>query len=179
MASVRKEGHRVSIAQLFRWCGVARSPLYYRPPVRVERRARRRCGARPSDLEKHRRRAGRVTDDYGTRPHRLTQEYITPYTPEENGIAERLFLKLKQECAWLQRFGPCVSAGGGLARPLGQRASALLPGLSHVAGVSRAISRAICTETRGTPHPFDQLQQQLDFASCHPPPKLFLHRSSV
>jgi putative transposase len=35
----------------------------------------------------------------------LEQEYITPfYTPEQNGIIERFFLTLKQECVWLHRF---------------------------------------------------------------------------
>ena len=33
-----------------------------------------------------------------------TQEYITPYTPEQNGMIERFFLTLKQECVWLHRF---------------------------------------------------------------------------
>ena len=36
--------------------------------------------------------------------YRLTQEYITPYTPQQNGMIERFFLTLKQECVWLQRF---------------------------------------------------------------------------
>ena len=38
------------------------------------------------------------------RRYRLTQEYITPYTPEQNGMIERFFLTLKQECVWLHRF---------------------------------------------------------------------------
>ena len=38
------------------------------------------------------------------RRHRLTQEYITPYTPQQNGMIERFFLTLKQECVWLHRF---------------------------------------------------------------------------
>lgn len=38
------------------------------------------------------------------RRYRLTQEYITPYTPQQNGMIERFFLTLKQECVWLQRF---------------------------------------------------------------------------
>ena len=32
--------------------------------------------------------------------HRLTQEFITPYTPEQNGIIERFFRSLKEECVW-------------------------------------------------------------------------------
>lgn len=34
----------------------------------------------------------------------IGQEYITPYTPEQNGMIERFFLTLKQECVWLHRF---------------------------------------------------------------------------
>ena len=30
--------------------------------------------------------------------YRLTQEYITPYTPEQNGLMERFFRSLKEEC---------------------------------------------------------------------------------
>jgi len=38
------------------------------------------------------------------RRYRLTQEYITPYTPQQNGLIERFFLTVKQECVWLHRF---------------------------------------------------------------------------
>lgn len=34
----------------------------------------------------------------------LSQEYITPYTPEQNGMIERFFRSLKEECVWLQLF---------------------------------------------------------------------------
>lgn len=40
-----------------------------------------------------------VARDYG-----LRQEFITPYTPEQNGLAERFIRSLKEECAWLQNF---------------------------------------------------------------------------
>jgi putative transposase len=36
--------------------------------------------------------------------YRLEQEYITPYTPEQNGMIERWFRSLKEECVWLHRF---------------------------------------------------------------------------
>lgn len=32
------------------------------------------------------------------------QEYITPYTPEQNGLIERWFKTLKTECVWLYNF---------------------------------------------------------------------------
>jgi putative transposase len=36
--------------------------------------------------------------------YRLGQEYITPYTPEQNGLIERFFRSFKEECAWQQNF---------------------------------------------------------------------------
>jgi putative transposase len=44
------------------------------------------------------------------RDYRLTQEYITPYTPEQNGLIERFFLSLKAECTWQQRFADFAEA---------------------------------------------------------------------
>ena len=38
------------------------------------------------------------------RDYRLTQEFITPYTPEQNGIIERFFRSLKEECVWQHSF---------------------------------------------------------------------------
>jgi len=37
--------------------------------------------------------------DYG-----LPQEFVTPYTPEQNGMIERFFRSLKEECVWLKDF---------------------------------------------------------------------------
>lgn len=34
----------------------------------------------------------------------LEQEYIVPYTPEQNGMIERFFGSLKAECVWLHHF---------------------------------------------------------------------------
>jgi putative transposase len=36
--------------------------------------------------------------------HRLRQEYITPYTPEENGLCERFIRTLKEQCTLLHSF---------------------------------------------------------------------------
>ena len=36
--------------------------------------------------------------------YRLDQEFITPYTPEQNGLIERFFRSLKEECVWQHRF---------------------------------------------------------------------------
>jgi len=36
--------------------------------------------------------------------YRLTQEFITPYTPEQNGMIERWFRSLKEECVWQFNF---------------------------------------------------------------------------
>lgn len=34
----------------------------------------------------------------------LTQEYIAPYTPEQNGLCERFIRTIKEECCWQHRF---------------------------------------------------------------------------
>jgi len=36
--------------------------------------------------------------------YQLEQEYITPYTPEQNGMIERFFRSFKEECVWLHSF---------------------------------------------------------------------------
>lgn len=38
------------------------------------------------------------------RDYRLQQEFITPYTPQQNGIIERFFRSLKEECVWQHTF---------------------------------------------------------------------------
>ena len=38
------------------------------------------------------------------RQYRLQQEFITPYTPEQNGVVERFFRSLKEECVWQHNF---------------------------------------------------------------------------
>ena len=38
------------------------------------------------------------------RDYRLRQEFITPYTPEQNGLSERFFRSLKEECVWQHRL---------------------------------------------------------------------------
>jgi len=38
------------------------------------------------------------------RDYRVQQEFITPYTPEQNGMIERFFRSLKEECVWQHTF---------------------------------------------------------------------------
>ncbi|CUS34196.1 Integrase catalytic region (fragment) [Candidatus Nitrospira nitrificans] len=38
------------------------------------------------------------------RDYRLEQEFITPDTPEQNGLIERFFCSLKEECVWQHIF---------------------------------------------------------------------------
>jgi len=38
------------------------------------------------------------------RDYRLNQEFVTPYTPEQNGLIERFFRSLKEECVWQHVF---------------------------------------------------------------------------
>lgn len=42
--------------------------------------------------------------------YRLPQEFITPYTPEQNGLIERWFRSLKEECVWQHQFHTFVEA---------------------------------------------------------------------
>lgn len=42
--------------------------------------------------------------------YRLEQAYITPYTPEQNGLIERWFRSLKEECVWQHTFERFVEA---------------------------------------------------------------------
>ena len=44
--------------------------------------------------------------------YRLDQEYITPYTPEQNGLIERFFRSLKEECVWQHTFESFAEATG-------------------------------------------------------------------
>ncbi len=44
------------------------------------------------------------------RGYRLRQEFITPYTPEHNGLIERPFRTLKEECVWQHRFASFAEA---------------------------------------------------------------------
>ncbi|MDQ5851027.1 MAG: IS3 family transposase [Chloroflexota bacterium] len=48
--------------------------------------------------------------------YRLQQEFITPYTPEQNGMIERWFRSLKEECVWQHQFRTCAAARAAIAR---------------------------------------------------------------
>jgi putative transposase len=50
------------------------------------------------------------------RQYRLRQEFITPYTPEQNGIVERFFRSLKEECVWQHNFGSFEEARRAVSR---------------------------------------------------------------
>ena len=68
----------------------------------------------------YRLRIAQVVRDYG-----LTQEYIAPYTPEQNGLCERFIRTLKENLLWVRTFatkaystGPQVFAS--IAAEIGQ-----------------------------------------------------------
>ena len=44
------------------------------------------------------------------RDYKVSQEFITPYTPEQNGMVERFFRSLKEECVWQHNFADFKSA---------------------------------------------------------------------
>jgi putative transposase len=48
--------------------------------------------------------------------HRLSQEFITPYTPEQNGIIQRFFRSLKEECVWKHLFSSFTEAKSAIAQ---------------------------------------------------------------
>jgi putative transposase len=50
------------------------------------------------------------------RDYRLTQEFITPYTPEQNGMIERFFRSLKEECVWQHSFRSFAEARTAIGR---------------------------------------------------------------
>jgi putative transposase len=50
------------------------------------------------------------------RDYRLRQEFVTPYTPEQNGLIERFFRSLKEECVWIQIFRSFRHAKAAIAR---------------------------------------------------------------
>ena len=70
----------------------------------------------------------------------LKQEYITPYTSEQNGLWERFIRSFKKECAWLHRFQDIREARVVVAlhRPLRHPEAPPGPGLpDSLTGVSR------------------------------------------
>ena len=48
--------------------------------------------------------------------YRLPQEFITPYTPEQNGMIERWFRSLKEECVWQHQFADFTEAERAIRR---------------------------------------------------------------
>ena len=44
------------------------------------------------------------------RDYHLAQEFITPYALEQNGLIERFFRSLKEECVWQHNFASFAEA---------------------------------------------------------------------
>jgi putative transposase len=53
------------------------------------------------------------------REYRLTQEFITPYSPEQNGLIERFIRSLKEECVWQHTFADFAEARRAIAAWIG------------------------------------------------------------
>jgi putative transposase len=80
------------------------------------------------------------------RDYRLRQEFITPSTPEQDGLVECFFRSLKEERVWLHRFGSFTE----FTPPLPNGSNGATPGVltSHAAIVAASVPRAT-TPTRG------------------------------
>lgn len=52
------------------------------------------------------------------RDYRLRQEFITPYTPEQNGLIERFFRSFKEECGWQHQFQSFMQARTVISRSI-------------------------------------------------------------
>lgn len=50
------------------------------------------------------------------RDYRLSEEFITPYTPEQNGVMERFFRSLQEECVWQHNFRSFTEARQAIRR---------------------------------------------------------------
>ncbi|MBP6116402.1 MAG: transposase [Neisseriaceae bacterium] len=46
----------------------------------------------------------------------LTQEFIRPHTPQQNGMVERLIRTVKEQCLWLHNFKSLSAARLALGR---------------------------------------------------------------
>jgi len=50
------------------------------------------------------------------RDYRLHQEFITPYTPQQNGLVERFIRSIKEECVWQHSFESIEDARASIAK---------------------------------------------------------------
>jgi putative transposase len=50
------------------------------------------------------------------RDYRLRQEFITPHAPEQNGMIERFFRSLKEECVWQHNVASYAEASTAIGR---------------------------------------------------------------
>ena len=77
------------------------------------------------------------------RDYRLEQEFVTPYTPEQNGLIERFFRSLKEECVWQHRARELRSRpprDRAVDRVVQQRAASSVARVLEPSRVSRAKS---------------------------------------
>jgi putative transposase len=50
------------------------------------------------------------------RNYRRREEFITPYTLEQNGIAQRFFRSFKEKCVWQRNFADSSESGAAIAQ---------------------------------------------------------------
>jgi len=107
------------------------------------------------------------------RSYGLTQEFIAPYTPEQNGLCERFIKTFKEECAWLNNFktiGEAREAIGSFIIQLGapppgsqlRNPRPTPPKTSQLMQTDSLNYDKGCPTRRGTPHGRPILEK-----SCH------------
>jgi putative transposase len=65
------------------------------------------------------------------RSYGLTQEFITPHYPQQNGMVERVIRTLKEQCVHRHRFRPCCMPAASLATGLAVTHPATPSGAGH------------------------------------------------
>ena len=80
------------------------------------------------------------------RRYGLVQEYIAPYTPEQNGLCERFIRTLKEQCVWLHRFNSLSHARSVIANWIIQYNTIRPHQALHYLSPTRYFNSFLCTQ---------------------------------
>src|SRR5690554_3137857 len=83
MAEMAADGDAVTVVQACRWAGVSRRSYYYQP-TRAKPKVNGHLAARVKRV--------------------ITDLPYAGYTPQQNGMVERLIRTVKKQCLWLHHF---------------------------------------------------------------------------